>query len=193
MCNMTELTRNQLAELFGVNPSTISWHKSAGMPVNEDGRTFDAPACVQWLLARVEQAVSKDSGETDESRHWLTQFRKERAKTARIERLKAEEKLIAREDILTQWLGRLRTLRSDLLNLATRLPPILEARGQLEMRQLIDDEVCRMLNTYARGGKYSPDTTEVKQTMREFEAFIKERRTTNETPMGRRKKRIATT
>ena len=111
---MDKLTRAELAKLLTVDPSTISRHKKAGMPVNEDGKTFNGPECVQWVIGRVELAASKDPGETDESRKWLTAFRRERAKKAKIERLQQEGTLMDVEEINQQWIGQAMTYKNSL-------------------------------------------------------------------------------
>jgi len=156
VCNFEKLTRIELAKLFGVNPSTISRHKQAGMPLNDDGKTFNGPVCIQWLISRVESAVSKDSGETDASRHWLTEFRKERAKTARIERKKAESELIPKRKIAELWNWRAGMFRNGLLQFSFRLPPLLENKNQLEMRDVLHDESCRLLSGMIKDHEYCP-------------------------------------
>ena len=172
LCNMSELSRSELAELLGVDASTISRHKKKGLPVNSDGKTFSGSACVQWVIARVEQAASVDAGETDESRKWLTAFRRERAKSAKIERLVLEGKLIPEAEILPEFIGKVATFRAGLLALSSRLPPILHNKEQLQMHQLIKDEVYNMLTIYSQGGKYCPDTPEVREILSDMKKVM---------------------
>ena len=143
---MNNLSRNELATLLSVNPSTISRNKAAGMPVNTDGKTFNAPACIQWVIARVESAASADSGESDESRKWLTAFRRERAKTAKIERLEKEKNLIPLSEVLPEWISKAYIYRNSLLAYSQRLPPLLvNQSNQLKIRKILHDESCLLL------------------------------------------------
>jgi phage terminase Nu1 subunit (DNA packaging protein) len=152
--DMNKLTRAELAKLLGVDASTISRHKKRGLPINEDGKTHPAPACVQWVIARVEQAASADAGETDESRKWLGLFRKERAKIAKIERLKMEGTLIAEDEIIEEWVAKARVYRSGLLAYSNRLPPLLTGKSQLEARGVLHRESCLLLAALSRDTTY---------------------------------------
>ena len=156
MCNMSELTRAEIGKLLGVDASTISRHKAKVMPQTPDTKTYNGPECISWAIAQVEKAATKDAGETDESRKWLTQFRKERAKMAKIERLEKEKELIPKEDITPEWTWRAGVYRNGLLAMSRRLPPLLEGKRQVEMIGPIKREACLLLASLFADSKYCP-------------------------------------
>lgn len=69
------LPRKILAELLGIDPSTISrWHDQ-GMPRNPD-KTYDGPQCITWLVGLVEERVvkaAKGAGPTEsaDAQRWI--------------------------------------------------------------------------------------------------------------------------
>jgi phage terminase Nu1 subunit (DNA packaging protein) len=155
LCDTERLSRKELARLLSVDASTISRNKAAGMPVNTDGKTFNGPAAVQWVIARVEQAASADAGESDESRKWLTAFRRERAKTARIERLEKEKELIPLSEVIPEWCAKARVYRAGLLAYSQRLPPLLvNISNQLIIRKVLHKESCLLLAALSRDTTY---------------------------------------
>ena len=156
LCNMSELTRGEIGKLLGVDASTISRHKSKGMPQNPDKKTYNGPECIAWAIAQVERAASRDSGESDESRKWLTAFRKERAKMAKIERLEREGELIPKEDIVPEWTWRAGVYRNGLLAMSRRLPPLLEGKRHVEMIGPIKREACLLLASLFSDSTYCP-------------------------------------
>jgi phage terminase Nu1 subunit (DNA packaging protein) len=158
LCDTERLSRKELARLLSVDASTISRNKAAGMPVNTDGKTYSAPACVQWVIARVEQAASADSGESDESRKWLTAFRRERAKTAKIERLEKEKKLIPLSEVMPEWITKAYIYRNSLLAFSSRLPPLLTGKNQLEIRKVLHSESCLLLAGLTKDRKYCSES-----------------------------------
>lgn len=154
MCNLDRLSRAELAKLLSLDPSTISRHKTAGMPVNRGGRTYNGPECIRWLLSKVENAASADSGESDESRKWLTAFRRERAKTARIERLEKEKELIPLSEVIPEWVAKAYVYRNSLLAYSHRLPPLLTGKNQLEAREILHKESCLLLAALSKDTTY---------------------------------------
>lgn len=156
LCDIEKLTRAELARLLSVNPTTVSRYKGSGMPINDDGKTYPAPACVQWVIAKIENAASADAGETDESRKWLGLFRKERAKIAKIERLEKEGTLIAEDEIVEEWIYRAGIYRAGLLSFSSRLPPLLFCKKELEMHEILHKESCLLLASLSKDHQYCP-------------------------------------
>lgn len=96
--DLQKLTRKNTAIAFGVNVRTIGrWH-DLGMPRNNDG-TYNLPFCIQWKIDQIQEDIIPERSETEESQHWLTEYRKERAKLARLEREQLEGELIPAEDV----------------------------------------------------------------------------------------------
>ena len=85
-------------------------------PRNDDGCTFNGAAVVAWLTARVEEKAGAATL-TTEGQRWMTEFRKERALMAKIERKKAEGQLISRDEAGAEWgiLSRFYAMASNFL------------------------------------------------------------------------------
>lgn len=155
------LNGKQVAEAFGVVTKTITRWKEEGLPMNADGKTFNLPDAISWAIDRAKAAVC-ETKEPDEASRWMTEFRKERALMAKIERRRTEESLVEWSEIERQWAERVGLVTSGLALFSDRLPPILEGKSQPEMRELIRSEVRLLRESYAREGKYFPSVSEQK-------------------------------
>ena len=150
---LNNASRAIIGQVFGVNPSTVSRWVQRGLPKNKDG-TFSIPATVEWAVNQAKADNIPD--ETEESRRWLTEFRKERALISRIERQKMEEKLISREDVVIAWVWRIGEVKTGLESLKDRLSPLLVGKTRKEISKILADEVWNLLDNYSRNGKFTP-------------------------------------
>lgn len=150
--NIKSLSGADLARCFGVDRSMVTRWKKAGMP--ENNGLFNLPECIRWRLEREADAMAPKSGASTEGEKWLTAFRKERARIARIERKKAEGQLISKDEVISEWCKRISEVRQSLLALPVRLPTMLEGKTSVEMRPLVKAEAMRILEGYARPGKH---------------------------------------
>lgn len=103
------LSRQQLADLFGVTPRTISsWQCEPDFPQPaREGRSnaYDATACVKWWRDReVGKLIEGDDG-------GLLNLDQERARLARSQREKVELELRVRRDELVDAAGVVRQFR----------------------------------------------------------------------------------
>lgn len=86
------LSGSELALCFGTSNASISQFKKAGMPTK--GGKFNLPACIQW---RVSRAGGKVEDKAPDGDAWLAEFRKQKAMTARLQRLKMKGSLVDAE------------------------------------------------------------------------------------------------
>lgn len=154
--NVKALSGADLARCFGVDRSMVTRWKKAGMP--ENNGLFNLPLCIKWRLEREADAMAPKSGASTEGEKWLTAFRKERARLARIERQRVQGQLISRDEVITEWCKRIAEVRQSLLALPVRLPAILEGKSAAEMRPLVKAESIRILEGYSRPGKHCEET-----------------------------------
>jgi len=148
-------TRNDLAALFNVHPSTVSrWVARDGCPRNSNGK-FDLRKVILWRLE--DGNLEAVSCENEEATKWLTEFRKERALLAQIERKKAEGKLWPVDKIEEQWNARIMLVTAGLTALGDRLPPVLVGKKRSEVRKIIKAEIRELRNNYAQKGRYCHD------------------------------------
>ena len=153
--SIKKLTKTETAELCGVSIRTITnWINENDFPKNDDG-TFSGPAVVQWLTARVEEKAGAATL-TTEGQKWMTEFRKERALMARIDREKAEGLLISRDEAGQEWGNIVSVLCHGLELFADRLPPVLHGRYRYQMFEIIRDEVWQLRNSLYKEGRYTP-------------------------------------
>lgn len=150
--DFNKLLQKHVAEAIGVTYKTVGRWTTAGMPRNSD-KTYSLPKCIEWLLDRQTEHQSPEDLESD---RWLGEYRKERAMIAKIERKRLEEKLVPKQEILKAWSQRTSEIKSGLLALQHRLPPLLEARSQNEIMTIVADEVWNLLDNYNRHGQFTP-------------------------------------
>ena len=148
------VTRQDLAlHIFRVSPQTVSkWVLKEGMPRNDDG-TFSIGECVEWAIERFEES-SGGKGEPDEAKQWLTEFRKERALKARMEREALQGDLFPRGEVMAAWCNRYAHLKRYLLLWSKRLPGRIAGMDERGMMQVFDDEVRFLLSLLSRPGKF---------------------------------------
>lgn len=152
--NVKALSGADVARCFGVDRSMVTRWKKAGMP-HKNG-VFDLPFCIKWRLEQEAEAMAPKST-TPEGERWLTAFRKERARSARLERLQKQSKLFPLSDLLPEWIEVFMEFRQSALALENRLPPLLEGKDPDGMRETIRKYTRAMLTALARPGKLRPE------------------------------------
>lgn len=147
-----ELNRAQIAAAFGVTTRSINQWVNEGMPRNDNG-TYSLPDCISWALDRaIKKAPAPDP---QEAQDWMTEFRKERAIRARLEREELEGQLFRRSDVTEAWINRYSHFKRNLLAWSKRLPGRVHGLGEREMIQAIEDEATHLLSLLARPGRFT--------------------------------------
>ena len=149
--NWKALSGADVARAFGVDRALITRWKRAGMP--HTNGVFDLSACIKWRLERAEEEVKPASPDGE---RWLTAFRRERARLAKLDRLAREGSLISRDEVAREWAWRCGEFKTGLLGWASRLPPLLEGKDLHQMRMTLRDEADKILGAYSRDGRYTP-------------------------------------
>ena len=155
MANLDKLLAHELAKLLGCNRRSVSrWARDEGLPKNPDG-TFNGPACVSWLIERIEAKASEDKCEQPPpGSEWLSAFRRERYKLAKIERKEREGELIPRADAHERGAKLVGAIRIALHNLAPRLAAQLVGLGRREVEQVVELEVYALESILHQGRVY---------------------------------------
>jgi hypothetical protein len=152
--NIENCNRNQIARALGCDPSAVTNMYKRGMPRKKNG-FYNLTQCVLWRIA--EASEKAEGGEiSEESRKWMTAFRRERAKLAKIQRLEAEGELMPKEEIVREWARRVVHVCGGFEGFADRLSVILEGKSRIEIYDIIKAEVRLLRETYARNGRYTP-------------------------------------
>ncbi len=144
---------NQAAEFFKVNKRTLQRWRDIGCPGVMHGKV-DIHAVFGWwqenIMSSKVEVEDKDLGKIKMD-YWSAKAESEQVK---VEILK--EKYIAKADISKQWAYRAGVYKSHLLAFASRLPPLLEGKNQLEMREIMTVEAINTLTDLTKNEKYCP-------------------------------------
>jgi hypothetical protein len=166
MADLNQLLQQELSKLLSVTRMSVNRWAKEGMPKNPNG-TYPGPACVAWLITRMEDRITKEAdagSESEESLKWLGAFRKERALIAGIERKRLQGEFVPESEVVQQWAARVREVTGGLETLADRLSGILIGKGRDEIHQIIRTEVGELRDAYARNGKYTPEVIDASKT-----------------------------
>ena len=146
------LSRKVIAGLFEVNPSTISrWAKHDQCPRNADS-TYNLREVIRWALERA-SCESAGTCDSTEAQKWLTEFRKERAKISKLERLRIEGSLLRKGEVIRQFTARAYELARSLLMLNRRVSHKLAAASgclPVECEKILEPEIRQMMERYSR-------------------------------------------
>lgn len=149
------VSSKDLCEIFDISPKTLSRWSQAGCPKLKKAQ-WNMGAVLEWWAeniyeAQLEREEKDESLKNARQRYWKAKAEKEEINIAQ---LKGE--LILRKDLADLWGSRIVEVRQGLLNLADRLPPILIAKTQPEIRKIVHKEAVRLLEMYSRDSKYTP-------------------------------------
>ena len=92
----------------------------------------------------------------EETKKWTREYRKEKSKIAKIQRLELEGKLLPRDAVAQNWAARVANVATSLESLADRLSVQLEMKSRDKIRRVIKKEVRHMRQSYAQNGQYTP-------------------------------------
>lgn len=147
---------NEIADLFGVTTMAVGLWVKKGCPKLGRGQ-WDVKEVFEWWLANIYQSPGGGAEDNDESMleakrlYWSAKAEGERIK---VEQTKAN--LIPKKDIANEWSFRVSEICSGLNALSMRLPPLLEGKNQIDMRDIIDSEVWNLRDNFARHGRFCP-------------------------------------
>ena len=136
----------ELAKCFGIGPNAVSAFKKAGMP-HKNGK-YNLPACIQWRIAR-----AGGGGETKESDskdgEWLEEYRKQKAKIARLELRRLRGDLVPAGDaelVIREAVG---AAKASFLAMPRKLAARLVGKEPREIEAEMTDEIREILTRLA--------------------------------------------
>ena len=145
-------TQKQLAEYLGRSERTISYYKNQGMPLNPDG-TYDLDAIDAWIEARTKKGIGQPHGERPDPGDklgWEAVYKEMKARLAELELKKFQGELISLDDVRRQWINRIIEVKTALLSLPRKIPPLLEGKEKRDMEAILEDEVRFILERFSR-------------------------------------------
>lgn len=150
-----QVSTADLCKIFRVTAPTIGRWVQIGCPKLKRG-VFLVSDVLYWWAENIYEA-KLETEEKDESlknarqRYWKAKAEKEEINIAQL-----KSELIPKKKLADLWGSRVVEVKQGLLNLADRLPPILESKTQPEIRAIVHKEVVQLLNMYSRESKNTP-------------------------------------
>lgn len=143
----------ELSDFFDVTPRAVNKWSAKGCPKSGRGK-WDLKTVHAWWLDNIYASKADDSDESLQEakrRYWSA-----KAENEEIKRDESKGLLVKVKDIVLMWSGRVAEIKNGLMALPMRLPPLLEGKPQIEMRQIVEDEVWKLLDNYCRVGRFCP-------------------------------------
>lgn len=144
-------------EYLGVSRRTLSVNiKKGNIRQNSDG-TFQKSELDRYLK-KYGRKTEDEKTEPTEILIKKADLRWRIAKAVREEMLVKQLKgtLIQRDEVYTEWAGRVALVTSALEIFADRLPPLLQGKKREKMYQTIKQEVWELRDSFCTKGKYCP-------------------------------------
>lgn len=149
------LTEDEIAELFQVSGRQVRKYVQVGMP-RYGTASYDLVPCFRWWFANIGEEKAAASGSNSTINEIKKHYWAAKAKSEVIKAKQLEDSVAPWDLIENEWAQRVVAVTTGLELFADRLPPLLEGRDQLAMREIIGDEVRYLRESYARTGKYTP-------------------------------------
>lgn len=171
---------NVAAHIFGTTRTNLYKWRDLGAPGIGHGKV-DVVQFLPWWLENINSSSTEDEDKTlsgAKLQYWQAKAEKEEVLTSVL-----KEKYVAKEEIGKQWSYRAGVYKSHLLAFASRVPPLLEGKSQLEMREIMTVEAIDTLSAVTKNEKYCPKDALSKDFLCEKPKKSKKKRTTS----GRKK------
>jgi phage terminase Nu1 subunit (DNA packaging protein) len=140
-----------VGRFFGVTPRAVQkWVSQKGCPKLRHG-IYDLKAVYEWWLENIRGDGGQSVPEVEDAKleYWRWKAKREKISVQRLRGELLEKKLVAH-----QWALRVGELTGALSTLKDRLPPLVEGKSRQEISKIIDDEIWRLRDAYARRGEY---------------------------------------
>ncbi len=147
-------SQKDVAQYLGKAERTVAYYKSQGMPVNTDG-TYDLDAIDAWVDARLHKGVNQPHGEAPESGDksgWEAIYKEMKARIAELDLKERQGQLISLDEVRSQWVGRIIEVKTALMSVPRKLPPLLEGKEKRDMEAILEAELRYILERFARLG-----------------------------------------
>ncbi len=143
---LAKLNQKDIAWVFDVTTKTISRWTKAGLPRNRD-RSYNIRDVVRWRAEQIENDMPDVSdADTEESKKWLAEFRKEKALAAKLDRQEREAELLPADQVVREADHAGRMTKAKLTALPARLAPLVAPEsGVFECEQLLKTEINDIL------------------------------------------------
>jgi len=145
------LSTTQIGAFFGVTGRQVARWADKGCPKEKYGQ-FNLKAVFDWWL---------DNIQSDKDVPGMTEFRTvywgHKARAEKVKADKLEESVIAVDDFIDAWAWRVAEMSNGLGGLPMRLSPLVVGKKEVDVRQILDAEIWKIRDKYARTGNFIPE------------------------------------
>ena len=141
------------ATFFAITASTLRNWKAKGCPSAGHG-LWNLFEVFVWWSDNIN--ASKDESGNTELADIKTDYWRARARTETVKASVIEGKHLPRAELGAEWNYRASIYRAGVLALSSRLPPLLEGKTIIEMREILNDESCKLLVALSKDHTYCP-------------------------------------
>jgi len=140
-----------IGKFFGVTARTVQkWVSLKGCPRLRHG-VYDLKAVHEWWLENVRGDDKASSPEIEDAK---LEYWKWKARREKISVQKLREQLLDRKDVARQWALRVGEVTAGLNMLKDRLPPLIMGKSRRDVALVVEHEVMRLREAYARRGEH---------------------------------------
>jgi phage terminase Nu1 subunit (DNA packaging protein) len=147
------VTTRQLAAFYSVSIRTIQiWYRNGAPKLGRNKvnlRLFN-----QWWLETI-IGLKNGSGEdllTARTKYWMSKAEREAHQVAQL-----KGSVYLKDDVHGLWSARVSVVKNGLLQLANRLPPMLEGKDKKQIASIVEFEAMELLKSYTQPSSlYTP-------------------------------------
>lgn len=148
----------QIAEIFGVTDRSIRMWAGKGCPREGRGKWNVRDVLAWWL-----ENIYKADEDTNESKKSKDQYWDAKARTETVKADVAEKESIKVKDFMEAWVWRLSEMSNGLGAIPMRISPLLAMKTETECRSILDMEIWKIRDKFARTGKFTPASSAAKK------------------------------
>lgn len=149
---MVSLTTAQVAEILNVEARTVRRWGDRGCPKIGRGR-WDLAKVIPWWIDNVYKAEDDTEAMADAKlEYWQA-----KARTEKVKADLAEGASMKIEDFKQAWAWRVSEMSSGLGSIPLRIAPVVAGKSESDIRAILDEEMWKIRDKFARTGKFTPD------------------------------------
>lgn len=152
---------NQIAEIFGVTDRAIRLWSDRGCPKNSYGK-WDVRKVLNWWL----ENIYKTEDDTEEMAAAKLEYWQAKSRVEKVKADVAEDKAILVDDFKQSWVWRVSEMSNGLGSIPLRLAPLVVGKTESDIRSILENEIWKIRDKFARTGKFTPKPEQIKNTSR---------------------------
>ncbi len=144
-------TTKQISEVFGVTQQAISLWSEKGCPKVGHGK-WDIREVFNWWL----ENIYKEENDTEEMAAAKLEYWQAKARSEKVKADVAEDKAILVDDFKQSWVWRVSEMSNGLGSIPLRLAPLIAGKHESDIRSILENEIWKIRDKFARTGKFTP-------------------------------------